>query len=214
MHPTDREMKAAQPEDLAGDDIGQRIVRAATDCFTQHGFAGTSTAAIARQARTSKRALYERFPNKEALFAHVMHEVCARAAVTTPRADPATAGSFEDTLRNYGLAVVDRFALPETRAIFVAAVSAIPDAGNVIEIFWNEGPGQAAGAIARAITREKRRGKVRVARPGDAARWFVLECAGPFVLGQLFDDSFQVRKRHIDEHVESVVQRFLSRTGV
>lgn len=209
-------MKAEEIRDLASDDIGQRLVRAAADCFTRDGYAGTSTASIAREARTSKRALYERFPNKEALFEHVMHEICSRANVTAGRPPPDSAGeqTLEDQLRLLGRAVVDRFAMPETRAIFIAAVSAIPEAGNVIDIFWNEGPGQAAAVIEKAIAREKREGNVRVARPAEAARWFILECSGPVVLGQLFSGDFSIRKREIDDHVDAVVERFLRRFGV
>lgn len=208
-------MKAQEVRDLVDDDIGRRLVRAAADCFTRDGYAGTSTASIAREARTSKRALYERFPNKEALFEHVMHEICSRANVAAgrPPQNPRSEASLEEQLRFLGRAVVDRFAMPETRAIFIAAVSAIPEAGNVIDIFWNEGPGQAAKIIEKAIAREKRKGNVRVARPGEAARWFVLECSGPVVLGQLFSADFAIRKREIDEHVDLVVERFLERIG-
>ena len=208
-------MKAAKLNDQTADDIGQRLVRAAADCFTKHGYAGTSTAAIAREARTSKRALYERFPNKEALFEHVMHEICSRAndSAGRPPPDPSVETSLDAQLRFLGRAVVDRFAMPETRAIFIAAVSAIPEAGNVIDIFWNEGPGQAAEAIEKAVAREKRKGNVRVARPAEAARWFVLECCGPVVLGQLFSAEFSIRKREIDDHVDAVVDRFLVRIG-
>ena len=208
-------MKAEEVHDLSSDEIGQRLVRAAADCFTRDGYAGTSTAAIARQARTSKRALYERYPNKEALFEHVMHEICSRANDTAARTapEPDVEAALEQQLRYLGRAVVDRFAMPETRAIFIAAVSAIPEAGNVIDIFWNEGPGQAAAAIEKAIAREKRKGNVRVARPADAARWFVLECSGPVVLGQLFSADFTIRKREIDDHVDAIVDRFLARIG-
>lgn len=208
-------MRAEEIRDLTDDDIGQRLIRAAADCFARDGYAGTSTAAIAREARTSKRALYERFPNKEALFEHVMHEICSRANVSAGRPPPGpnVEASLEQQLRFLGRAVVDRFAMPETRAIFIAAVSAIPQAGSVIDIFWNEGPGQAAAAIEKAIAREKRRGNVRVARPAAAARWFVLECAGPVVLGQLFGADFSIRKREIDDHVDAVVDRFLERIG-
>lgn len=204
-------MKAESTGNPADDEIGQRLVRAAADCFTRDGYAGTSTASIAREARTSKRALYERFPNKEALFEYVMHEICARANVIAgrPPPDPNVQDRLEEQLRFFGRAVVDRFAMPETRAIFIAAVSAIPEAGNVIDIFWNEGPGQAAAAIEKSIGREKRKGKVRVARPAEAARWFILECCGPVVLGQLFNPDFSIRKREIDSHVDAVVARFM-----
>lgn len=199
--------------DKINDAIGQRVVKAAAERFVEDGYAGTSTAAVARSAGTSKRELYERFPTKEALFEHVMHYICTQVAVNDPLgvsgvADRAT---LEVQLELYGKAVLERFILPDARAVFVAAVAAIPYASNVIKIFWDEGPGQAADAIAKVLSAAKKRGDIEVARPRESARWFILECCGPVVLGQLFDPTMTFSRNKVDSHVKSVVDRFLAK---
>lgn len=44
------------------------ILRAATELFLAHGFAGTSMAALSRAVGIQKASLYHHFPSKEALF--------------------------------------------------------------------------------------------------------------------------------------------------
>ena len=53
----------------AQDDVKvQQIRRAAHTLFLRHGFAGVSTAALAKEAGVSKETLYSRFPNKDAVL--------------------------------------------------------------------------------------------------------------------------------------------------
>lgn len=55
-------------------DRRQAIVEGAYSAFLELGFAKTTTAEVARRARVSKRAIYELFDNKMALFATVIRE--------------------------------------------------------------------------------------------------------------------------------------------
>ena len=49
-------------------DMRQRILHAAFHAFTENGYAGTSTLAIATRAKVSKRDLYGLFENKQAML--------------------------------------------------------------------------------------------------------------------------------------------------
>lgn len=49
----------------------EAIVQAATTLFQKHGFDGISMDKVAEAADVSKRTLYNHFPSKEELFAHV-----------------------------------------------------------------------------------------------------------------------------------------------
>ncbi|WP_131808074.1 TetR/AcrR family transcriptional regulator, partial [Mycolicibacterium elephantis] len=62
----------------AHDDVKvQQIRRAAHTLFLRHGFAGVSTAALAKEAGVSKETLYSRFPNKDAVLADVLEHLIA-----------------------------------------------------------------------------------------------------------------------------------------
>lgn len=56
------------------EDSRRRILRAATSCLVSHGYAGTTTAAIAKQADLSQGALFNHFASKEDLLAAVIEE--------------------------------------------------------------------------------------------------------------------------------------------
>ena len=53
----------------------ERVLLAATDTFLRYGFARTTIGDIAERAGISRPALYLVFPNKEAVFAAVIHRM-------------------------------------------------------------------------------------------------------------------------------------------
>lgn len=53
---------------MAKDDTKQRIIDSARDCFARHGWLGTSTAEIARNAEVNEVTLFRHFGNKRRLF--------------------------------------------------------------------------------------------------------------------------------------------------
>jgi TetR/AcrR family transcriptional regulator, mexJK operon transcriptional repressor len=55
--------------------LGERILAAATELFLAEGYGATSIEAVAERARISKRTLYDRFEDKPALFAAVVHGI-------------------------------------------------------------------------------------------------------------------------------------------
>lgn len=69
----------------------QAIVDAAIACFRASGFEATSMDAIAATAGVSKRTVYNHFPAKEALFAHILEELwCSVSSMAEAPYDPAT----------------------------------------------------------------------------------------------------------------------------
>ncbi len=58
--------------------LRQRILDAATQLFLDHGYGSTSIEAVAARAGVSKRTFYDRFDDKQALFAAVVHGIIER----------------------------------------------------------------------------------------------------------------------------------------
>ena len=67
--------RGGRPSREASERLGELILDAATELFLGHGFGATSIEAVAQRVRVSKRTLYHRFPDKEALFAAVVHRI-------------------------------------------------------------------------------------------------------------------------------------------
>src|SRR5664279_624371 len=70
--------RGGRPSREASEQLGELILDAATGMFLAHGFGATSIGAVAQNLRISKRTFYHRFPNKEALFAAVVHRIIQR----------------------------------------------------------------------------------------------------------------------------------------
>lgn len=73
----------------------RQIVAAAFSCFAEHGYAGTSTAAICRAARIGSGTLFHQFPSKAAILVavieHGTQETRKSFAALVERDDPVQA---------------------------------------------------------------------------------------------------------------------------
>ena len=70
-----RTRPGGRPSREASEQIGDRILDAATDLFLANGYGATSIEAVAQRVRISKRTFYHRFDDKPALFAAVVHRI-------------------------------------------------------------------------------------------------------------------------------------------
>ena len=66
--------RPTQAEALA---IEQRLRKAATEAFVENGFDGTTMEAVATAAGITRRTLYAKYPDKQALFAAVIPQALA-----------------------------------------------------------------------------------------------------------------------------------------
>ena len=57
---------------LRGEERRESILRAAARVFSEHGFSGTTTRALAEAAGVSEALLFQHFPSKEALYAAML----------------------------------------------------------------------------------------------------------------------------------------------
>ncbi|MGO9424220.1 MAG: TetR/AcrR family transcriptional regulator, partial [Steroidobacteraceae bacterium] len=78
--------------------LRERILVAGTKLFLAEGYGSTTIEAVARRARVSKRTFYDRFDDKSALFAAVVHRIIER--IRPPPEVPLLAGAtLPDVLR-------------------------------------------------------------------------------------------------------------------
>ncbi len=70
--------RGGRPSRTQSEQLGERILDAATHLFLSVGYGATSIEAVARRARISKRTFYHRFEDKPALFGAVVHRIIDR----------------------------------------------------------------------------------------------------------------------------------------
>jgi AcrR family transcriptional regulator len=70
---------------MAGEERRQQILQVAMSLFSRHGFRGTTTREIAREAGVSEAMVFRHFANKEELYSAILdHKACV-SGMTDPR---------------------------------------------------------------------------------------------------------------------------------
>lgn len=134
--------------------LRERILIAATELFLAEGYGSTSIEAVADRARISKRTLYERFEDKAALFAAVVHGIVEqiRPAPDVPLIAGAT---LPDILRRLAQFMLDAALAPQALALhqLVSAESArFPELARAVA--GDAGNQEAVNLIANLLARE------------------------------------------------------------
>ena len=165
--------RGGRPSKADAEQIGQRIIDAATELFFTLGYGATSVEAVARRAGISKRTFYHRFANKSALLSAVVHRTIDRMR---PPADvPLLDGADLPAILRGLAGLILRAALsPPAIALnrlIVAESSRFPDLASVVT---NQGAiEEAVRLIAGVLEREARAGYLSVDDPTFAAQQFL-----------------------------------------
>ena len=192
------------------DPISQRIVRVAAQRFISEGYSGTSMLSVAKEARTSKREIYDRFGSKEKLFEHVMDHLC-QLGENEQNAPPAE--TLTDFMAGTARAVLKRFLLPETRGVLIAAFGADSSFPEIPKLFWESGPGRAVSVLADHFV-EHPDVAIKDAKTARLeAHRFIMNCVAPFVLSFLFEPDYRVSKDETDDAIASTIRQTLERIG-
>ena len=165
--------RGGRPSRAASEQLGELILDAATQMFLAHGFGATSIDAVAQHLRMSKRTFYHRFPDKEALFAAVVHRIIQRLR---PAADiPLIEGADLDAILERLATLILHAALsPQAIALhrlIVAESARFPELARVLA---HEGATEeATKLIAGILEREATAGRIRIDDARFAAQQFL-----------------------------------------
>jgi AcrR family transcriptional regulator len=170
--------RGGRPSRTQSEQLGERILDAATHLFLSVGYGATSIEAVARRARISKRTFYHRFEDKPALFGAVVHRIIDRLR---PPADvPLLDGANLTEILERVAAIILRGAL-STQAIalhrlVVAESARFPKLAAVVT---EQGPTkEGIRLIAGALEREARAGNLALENRAFAAEEFLYMVIG------------------------------------
>jgi len=165
--------RGGRPSRAASERLGELILDAATEMFLAHGFGATSIDAVAQRLRMSKRTFYARFPDKEALFAAVVHRIIQRLrpGATTPLIEGANIDAVLERLAGLMLhAALSPQAIALHRLI-VAESARFPELARVLA---HEGAAEEATTlIAGLLEREAKSKRIEVDDVRFAAQQFL-----------------------------------------
>lgn len=163
-----------RPVDAAKRDA---IIRAATACFFDVGYAASSIEQIAADAGVSKVTIYNQFGDKRALFAAAVEHQCERVRGHFAIA-PEAGQSIRARLTAIGEAMFAFLSRPEMVQFerrIAAETEHDPDIGRA---FLEAGPWRMKAALAAFLSHAQQQGELEIPDPGLAAEQFVSMCKG------------------------------------
>ncbi len=156
------------------------IVRAATACFLEGGYLGTSVGEIAAQAGVSKQTVYEHFGGKEQLFGEIVVRTIDEVGqpffdrIVEFEEESGDLAAWLDALAQELVGVVKERRLLELRRLVIGEIARFPKLGR---IYYQRGPERTIEALATRFARLGEKGLLRVDDPRLAAQqfnWLVL----------------------------------------
>jgi AcrR family transcriptional regulator len=165
--------RGGRPSRAASEQLGELILDAATQMFLAHGFGATSIDAVAQHLRMSKRTFYHRFPDKEALFAAVVHRIIQqlRPAANIPLIEGA---DLEAILERLATLVLRAALSPQAIALHRLIVAESARFPELARVLTREGAAEEATTlIAGILEREVTAGRIRIDDTRFAAQQFL-----------------------------------------
>lgn len=165
--------RGGRPSTAEAEQLGNRIVDAATELFFTLGYGETTIEAVAKRAQISKRTLYHRFDNKPALFTAVVHRTIDR--LRPPAHVPLLEGAnLQETLQRLARLILGAaLSVPAIalHRLIVAEAVRFPKLATVVTD--QGGTDEAVRLIAGVLEREAQAGRLSLDAPVFAARLFL-----------------------------------------
>jgi len=185
------------------------LINAATRVFIREGYDSATMDKVATEARVSKRSIYECYENKAALLSAVAEQVADRdmAAIFVPRElDHLPA---RDALLAIGRAIAGRAHDRDAAARFRVIVTESRHFPGIARKMRESTLSCIEGAIEDYFRVQLRRGTLRLAAPGRAAKLYVQMVCTELYEHALFGSAEDLARFDFDAHLSHVVEVFL-----
>jgi TetR/AcrR family transcriptional regulator, mexJK operon transcriptional repressor len=163
--------RGGRPTRAEAQQIGERILAAATELFLTRGFGATSIEAIAARVNISKRTFYHRFRDKPELFRAVVERLLRRWLPSFEAAfkEPAPIEAVLTRSARRMLAVALQPEALALRRLLLAEAERFPE---LVQIATEQGAARGIERIAALLEQEVRAGRLLIADAQFAAMQF------------------------------------------
>jgi TetR/AcrR family transcriptional regulator, mexJK operon transcriptional repressor len=153
--------------------LRERILKSATELFLDAGYGSTSIESVAARAGISKRTFYDRFADKSALFAAVVHRIIE--LIRPPESVPLLAGAgLPEILQRLAGLILKAALSPQAIALHrlvTGESSRFPELAYAVETEGRQS--EATDLIAGLLAREQRNAKIATEDQRFAADQFI-----------------------------------------
>jgi AcrR family transcriptional regulator len=163
----------------------EAILAAAGEVFFERGYEAATTLDIATKAKTSKRALYQHFPSKEAILAELIRSRSRQMQAPVEIPPPKSRSTFFDTLRTFGVVFLSQLLQPNTIALYRLAIGEAGRSAQIGHELKLSGQGPVVEAVRRLMEHGAGQGFLRRDDIDLAVDAFFHVLIGPLQMGLL-----------------------------
>jgi len=163
----------------------EAILAAAGEVFFKRGYEAATTLDIATKAKTSKRALYQHFPSKEAILSELIRSRSRQMQAPVEIPPPKSRSAFFETLRTFGIVFLSQLLQPNTIALYRLAISEAGRSGQVGHELKLSGQGPVVEAVRHLLEHGAEQGYLRRVDIDIALDAFFHVLIGPLQIGLL-----------------------------
>ena len=189
----------------------EQIRNGARRLFLRHGFAQTTTEAIAAEAGVSKQTLYVYYPSKESLLRDVLQQVidtvpAAQLDLPPARQEADGHGALRDALIRMGTAIVKAGMEPDYLALMRVIIAETPRLPQLGDLYRSTIPERGWQRIADTLKQAEAQGLAHIHDQDVAVRMFI----GPLITYMLLDGLLADAPRMPGPaQIEAIVDTFL-----
>jgi len=186
---------------------GQQILAAATELFTEHGYAATSMDLIAKHAEVSKQTVYSHFGSKDQLFAAAIEQKCDSYHMLDFELDDLS--DPKQALLTLAQRFLTMLTSKEACAVHkICAYEAISHP-TLSELFYQAGPEKITAEVAELMALLNERKILSIVNSHFAALQFLNMMKGEAWMRVEFNTKHQVSQNEIDAYLLSSVELFM-----
>jgi len=187
----------------------QKILDAATKFFLTHGFSGTTTDMIQKEAGVSKATMYGCYKNKEAMFAAVIERQCTNMQEQIILVET-KAKNLRSALTEMGKTYLCFILSHSGLAFFRVCIAEAVRFPELSEKFFEVGPQKLANIIAGYLEKSQKNKEIELTSSADiAANIFLALLRSDAHLKCLTHPNFLISDNEISSWVEYAVDLFM-----
>ncbi|MGB7391741.1 TetR/AcrR family transcriptional regulator [Marinomonas sp.] len=199
----------------AQDPKAQLVLEAATKIFLQHGFSAATTDMIQKEAGVSKATVYNRYPNKEALFFAVIQNGCSNT-ISQLKAIQPLSDKIENILFEFGNTYLSVTLSSNSLALYRTVTAEALRFPQIANAFYNAGPKSTIAIVSEYLVQAADKNEINIQSIGvePAAALFISMLRGEgHMIGVMFPDAVP-SKVQVEAWTNCAVQTFMKAFGV
>jgi AcrR family transcriptional regulator len=201
-------MTTTSESEASDTDLQRRILGAAFQLFTENGYTGTSTLAIATRAKVSKRDLYAFYPSKKDMLVACIESRSANMRASMDWEPPTNIKMLGSTLIAMATNLLVELCHPRVIAMFRLAIAEAERSREVAQALEEIREGNRR-AVAALVARAQECSLLARGPSDKMARHFMTMLTGDLMLGLLLRVTQRPNREAAEEHASEVTKLFL-----